>query len=107
MRKKDELSQPRTCMQSAHPKELVFVLLSRDPAAPAAIRAWVAERQRLNKNKETDPKIVEALKCARGMEIEGSKWVDVCDAPVPGFADRCSLRKGHDSPHWCNDGMYP
>lgn len=109
MRKKDELSQPRTCMQSAHPNEMVFVLLSRDPAAPVAIRAWVAERLRINENKETDPKIVEALKCAKTMEIEGRKWPDACCAPVPGFPahDVCALRKGHDGAHWCNDGMYP
>jgi hypothetical protein len=49
MRKKDELGQEHTCMRHAHPEEMVFVLLSRDPAAPVAIRAWVAERLRLNK----------------------------------------------------------
>jgi hypothetical protein len=52
MRKEDELSKEHTCMQHAHPKEMVFVLLSRDAAAPVAIRAWVAERIRLGKNIE-------------------------------------------------------
>jgi hypothetical protein len=85
----------------------LFVLLSRDAAAPVAIRAWVAERLRLGKNTETDQQIVEALACARTMEIEGRLWADACDSPVPGFTDRCSLSKGHDGPHWCNDGMYP
>ena len=54
MRKEDELSKEHTCMQHAHPKEMVFVLLSRDAAAPVAIRAWVAERLRLGKNVETE-----------------------------------------------------
>lgn len=75
MRKKDELSRKHTCTSHAHPEEMLFVLLSRDAAAPVAIRAWVAERLRLNKNVEADPQIVEALECARVMEVEGRKWV--------------------------------
>lgn len=74
MRKKDELSREHTCMQHAHPEEMVFVLLSRDAAAPVAIRAWVSERLRLGKNVETDEQIVEALECARVMEEEADKW---------------------------------
>ncbi len=76
MRKKDELSKEHTCMQHAHPDEMTFVLLSRDAAAPAAIRAWVAERLRLGKNAEDDPQITEALACACTMENEGRQWVD-------------------------------
>ncbi len=74
MRKKDELTREHTCMQNAHPEEMTFVLLSRDIAAPAAIRAWVAERLRLGKNINTDPQITEAQECARVMESEGRKW---------------------------------
>jgi hypothetical protein len=80
MRKRDELSREHTCMQHAHPDEMVFVLLSRDAAAPVAIRAWVAERLRLGKNIDTDPQITEALECARVMEAEGRQWVA---APIP------------------------
>ena len=76
MRKKDELTREHTCMQHAHPSEMVFVLLSRDAAAPVAIRAWVAERLRLGKNTEIDEQIVEALACAQTMESEGRQWVD-------------------------------
>lgn len=54
MRKEDELSKEHTCMQHAHAKEMVFVLLSRDVAAPVAVRAWIAERLRLGKNTEAD-----------------------------------------------------
>ena len=74
MRKKDELTRQHTCMQSAHPEEMTFVLLSRDAAAPVAIRAWVAERLRIGKNTDADPQIVEALECARTMEDEGDRW---------------------------------
>ena len=62
-------------MQHAHPEEMVFVLLSRDAAAPVAIRAWVAERVRLGKNIEADQQIIEALECAATMEAEYRKWV--------------------------------
>jgi hypothetical protein len=81
MRKKDELTKEHTCMQHAHAEEMVFVLLSRDAAAPAAIRAWVAERLRLGKNTETDAQIVEALECARVMEKEFRLWT----GPYPGL----------------------
>jgi hypothetical protein len=76
MRKKDELSKSPTCMSTAHPEEMVFVLIGRDAAAPVAIRAWVAERLRLGKNEETDAQITEALDIATTMEMEGRKWVD-------------------------------
>lgn len=76
MRKKDELAQEHTCMRHAHPEEMVFVLLSRDAAAPVAIRAWAAERIRLGKNIDTDPQITEAIECARVMEAEGRRWVN-------------------------------
>src|SRR5579872_6725662 len=75
VRKRDELSKPTTCMAHAHPEEMVFVLLSRDAAAPATIRAWCDERIRLGKNVETDEQIVQALACAATMETEGRQWV--------------------------------
>ena len=74
MRKVDELSRPHTCMTTAHPNEMVFVLLSRDVAAPCAIRAWIAERIRLGKNSPTDIQIANALECISAMEIEGAMW---------------------------------
>lgn len=93
MRKKDELTREHTCMQHAHPEEMVFVLLSRDAAAPVAIRSWVAERIRLGKNVETDEQIVEALACAAVMEIEGSKWKG-----IPSLrADQVEMQGAHPS----------
>lgn len=34
MIKKDELSQPNSCMSKAHPEEMVFVLRAKDPSQP-------------------------------------------------------------------------
>lgn len=62
MRKREELSDPNSCMSKARDDEMTFVLLGRDAAAPATIRAWIEERIRLGKNKEDDPQIVEARK---------------------------------------------
>jgi hypothetical protein len=68
MIKREELSNPASCMGRANDDEMTFVLLGRDVAAPAAIRAWAAERTRLGKNKCTDEQILEALRCASEME---------------------------------------
>ncbi len=70
MRKCDELSDPKSCMSRARENEMTFVLLARDPAAPVAIRAWIAERLRLGKNQPDDSQISEAESCARTMERE-------------------------------------
>ena len=71
MRKRDELREgARTCMNSARDDEMVFVLLGRDAAAPAAILAWIDKRIELGLNVETDPKIVEARACAETMYYE-------------------------------------
>jgi hypothetical protein len=113
MRKKDELAKEHTCMQHAHAEEMTFVLLSRDAAAPFAIRAWVAERLRLGKNTDTDSQIVEALMCAQTMEAEGRLWADrqlaTCDGFTRGLIVRpCQLPKGHSGEHGLTsgDGMY-
>jgi hypothetical protein len=95
MRKKDELSLEHTCMQHAHPEEMVFVLLGRDPAAPIAIRRWATERILLGKNGYYDTQIVEAMECAATMEHEGRKWVDAPIKRPPGC--QCHLEEG-DSP---------
>ena len=47
MRKHEELTNPLSCLSRARHNEMTFVLLGRDAAAPAAIRAWVKERIRL------------------------------------------------------------
>ena len=40
MLKRDELTNPDSCMSRAHDDEMMFVLLGRDPAAAVAVRAW-------------------------------------------------------------------
>jgi hypothetical protein len=47
-------------MSRARDDEWTFVILGRDRAAPAVVRAWIEERVRLGKNKLEDPQIVEA-----------------------------------------------
>jgi hypothetical protein len=68
MFKRDELTCPDSCLNRAHSDEMVFTLISRDVAAPAAIRAWIAERLRLGKNKPSDAQILEAEACAKTMQ---------------------------------------
>jgi hypothetical protein len=67
MVKTEELSNPKSCMSRAKDHEMTFVLLARDAAAPAVIRAWCDERIRLGKNSPTDPQILEAIACAQRM----------------------------------------
>jgi hypothetical protein len=55
-------------MSKALDNEWTFVLLGRDVAAPAAVRAWILERIRLAKNKPDDPQIIEALKWIESVE---------------------------------------
>jgi len=70
VRKKEELTNPKSCLSRAADDEMIFVLLGRDVAAPAAIHAWVEERIRLGKNRPGDSQIVEAYECLRIMEQE-------------------------------------
>jgi hypothetical protein len=73
MKKFRELSDPESCLNRARDNEIIFVLLARDAAAPAAIRAWAGERMRLGKNRLSDPQILEALSCADAMEAHYRK----------------------------------
>lgn len=50
MLKRDELTDPNSCLSRAKDDEMCFVLLGRDYAAPLAIVAWIDERIRLGKN---------------------------------------------------------
>jgi hypothetical protein len=70
MIKRDEIEYSESCLNKARDDERLFVLLARDPAAPVAIRAWVAERLRLGKNAPGDEQIREAFECAARMELE-------------------------------------
>lgn len=70
MRKRDELTNPASCMSRARDDEWTFVLLGRDLAAPVAVRAWISERLRLGKNKHGDAQIVEAIDWIDAVERE-------------------------------------
>lgn len=83
MRKRDELTDPRSCMSKARDDEWTFVLLGRDSAAPAAVRAWVEERIRLGKNKREDAQIVEALAWCDEVRVEQARD----ERDVPDLAD--------------------
>lgn len=73
MIKRDEIEDTNSCLNKAQDGERLFVLLARDPAAPVAIRAWIAERIRLGKNAPGDEQIREAFECASLMEMERSE----------------------------------
>lgn len=60
MRKRDELADPKSCLNKAGDDEWIFVLLERDPAAPATVQNWIDERIRLGLNKPDDAKIHQA-----------------------------------------------
>lgn len=68
MIKREELTNPSSCMSRAKDDEMTFVLLARDKAAPDAIRYWAWRRIDLGKNTADDPQIKEALECARTMD---------------------------------------
>lgn len=77
MRKDIEASDPNSCWNKATDGELVFVLLGRDRAAPAAVMEWCQERIRLGKNTPNDPQIVDAKQCAAEIthqQLHGIGW---------------------------------
>lgn len=70
MRKRDGLTDPTSCMSRAKDDEMIFVLLGRDRAAPATVRAWIEERIRLGKNVRTDTQIINAEQWIETVLIE-------------------------------------
>ena len=69
MTKREELTNPESCLNKASPNELMFVLLARDEASPHAIDAWIKKRIDLKKNTPFDAQIIEAQECARAMRL--------------------------------------
>lgn len=76
MIKKDELSNPDSCMSRAKDDEMTFVLLARDVCAPAAIRAWINARIKAGKNKSNDEQIINAIACWKAMERQQMNRTD-------------------------------
>ncbi len=54
------------CYENAHPDEPMFVLLGRDPEAPALVREWARKRRILGEDRA---KVLEAYQCATEMAI--------------------------------------
>lgn len=52
------------CYANAEPDEPMFVLLARDPDAPALVVAWAEARRARGEN---EAKVFEALQCAANM----------------------------------------
>jgi hypothetical protein len=69
MRKSEELSNPKSCLNKAKDDELLFVLLARDKAAPYVVRMWTNERVRLGLNAGDDAQIREAQEWAMKVEF--------------------------------------
>lgn len=89
MIKSDVIDNPASCFNTAYDQEQLFVLLARDPAAPVAIRAWIAERLRLGRNKPGDEQIREAYECATLMELQRTEITSVRgQQELPWTADR-------------------
>lgn len=74
MLKKDEISDFDSCLNKAFDEEMVFVLLARDPCAPQAIREWCEMRLRRGLNVKSDIQIIEAIECAKQMEINHKEF---------------------------------
>ena len=92
MIKREELSNPNSCLSRARDDEMTFVLLGRDVAAPAAIRAWINERIRLGKNEDGDDQIVEAETCAASMEERRGKSVQDAAMALASSLERRGIR---------------
>jgi len=60
MKKSEEISNPNSCFNKAKDDEVLFVLLERDAAAPAAIREWIRQRIKIGLNKPGDAQIQSA-----------------------------------------------
>jgi hypothetical protein len=74
MKKRDELTDPNSCMSRAKYDEMTFVLLGRDMCAADTIRYWAAKRVLIGKNNRHDQQITEALACATEMERQ---WLEL------------------------------
>lgn len=70
------------CYGNALPDEPMFILLARDPLAPAVVKFWAELREQAietgNKPESDRPMIVEARECAINMEhwrkANNGKW---------------------------------
>jgi hypothetical protein len=92
MLKRDEIADATSCFNKAKDNEMVFVLLGRDLATPATIRAWVQARLKLHLNRSDDPQIQEALAAAAQLETtdDGQQFTTVLSPPLPLYSNPVS-----------------
>lgn len=64
MKKRDELRDPKSCLNKAQAEEPVFVLRGKDPVGAAAVRHWATMADGVHEPE----KIKEALKLADQMD---------------------------------------
>ena len=67
MIKRDELSDPTSCLNRAAEDEPVFVLKATDICAPDTILFWILSRLTAGRNQESDSQIKEAQTLASDM----------------------------------------
>lgn len=67
MKKRDEISNPNSCLNRAADDEPLFVLRGKDVAAPEVIRDWAHRRVMCGKNEKADEQIREAIQLADEM----------------------------------------
>lgn len=82
MIKREELTNPNSCMSRAKDDEMTFVLLGRDVAAPFAIEKWAYRRIQLGKNNPNDAQILEAYACAEKMREQRAAGPSPATAPA-------------------------
>lgn len=91
MLKKDEISDPTSCLNTAHNTDLVFVLKEPDPAMADTIRYWIEKRIEFGINLRTDKKIGQAELIASCVENSPRH-------KVPRPKDSAPLAKWTDKP---------
>jgi hypothetical protein len=70
MRKQEELTNPKSCLNKAKDDEWLFVLLGRDAAAVETVLFWCRKRVELRLNTPDDPQIREAMAWCRTVARE-------------------------------------
>jgi hypothetical protein len=82
MLKKDEIADPKSCLNKAADDEMLFVIREKDPCAIATVLAWINYRIESGKNTNSDAKIIEAMDwCNKvGMRRNGRPSPDQTDS---------------------------
>jgi len=96
MKKRDEISDPNSCLNRAGEDETIFTLRAHDIAFPYTVRQWAEERVRLGKNEPDDEQITSALNDAR--EVEEQHLGEAADAiyAVLGLVPAMNAADGRD-----------